>query len=474
MKTPVDRLSVFAFLWACQALIHQEFYSRWIDLGDPLGWLVVVFALMTLLRPQSLIPLTLLAVASSAYNIGKWPFVVNHILVETIVNLAILSAVIKSAISDRGVGLERRREHIFDRFCPVLMTMLVSMYYFAFLAKLNRDFLDPEFSCVVTLYGDLVDRFPFMPTGDWTKLVTIWATIGIEFLIPVLLTFKRTRFMAITIGLPFHLMLGFIGHRTFSGLAYALYGLFLIRPLTGVVGEAIDWLQRRLGERGISRIYQASAVIVLFGTAILIASYSLGYWDSGIGPLKLFQIPWLVWISWSLLLMFGYGIAMVRGRSIEIECSSAQSARPGLVWLLMIVVFFNGTSQYLGLKTQTCFTMYSNLRTEGNINNHLFLPALRVADYQDDLIELVETDHDKLLKFKQDDLLITHFEFKRLVSEATSDFEVSYIRNGVDFELVRRDGILSDPFYAKNHTLLLRKLLFFRPITKGEHMRCLH
>jgi hypothetical protein len=37
----VDRLTISTFMWACQAMVHHEFYHRWLKLSDPFGWLVL-------------------------------------------------------------------------------------------------------------------------------------------------------------------------------------------------------------------------------------------------------------------------------------------------------------------------------------------------------------------------------------------------------------------------------------------------
>ena len=65
-----SRLSVFAFLWASQALVHHEFYLGWLKDGDPFGWLVLIFATGLLLRPDSISLILALAASSVVYNVG--------------------------------------------------------------------------------------------------------------------------------------------------------------------------------------------------------------------------------------------------------------------------------------------------------------------------------------------------------------------------------------------------------------------
>jgi hypothetical protein len=77
-------LTIFAFIWACQALVHQDFYSAWMKESDPRGWVVTILAIGTLLRPSSIPMFAGMLLSSIVYNVGKWPFVVNHIEVPQV------------------------------------------------------------------------------------------------------------------------------------------------------------------------------------------------------------------------------------------------------------------------------------------------------------------------------------------------------------------------------------------------------
>ena len=64
------------------------------------------------------------------------------------------------------------------------------------------------------------------------------------------------------------------------------------------------------------------------------------------------------------------------------------SFRPWPVLLVPLLTGLNGCSPYLGLKTETAFAMYSNLRTEGGQSNHLLVPAgVQLFGFQQDLVE---------------------------------------------------------------------------------------
>ena len=77
----IDRLTVFTFLWACQALVHQEFFRHWFQEAPLLGWILTISIVGTLLFPRSLILFSTMLSSSVFYNVGvRWPFVANHIL----------------------------------------------------------------------------------------------------------------------------------------------------------------------------------------------------------------------------------------------------------------------------------------------------------------------------------------------------------------------------------------------------------
>lgn len=471
-----DRLTLFVFLWACQALVHQEFYSRWLAEDNLYGWLLTGVAMATLLNPRSLLLFTGMLIASVVYNVLKWPFVVNHILVETLINLTILASIGGILIRRRGDLQDplRRREAIYEGFAPVVRWMLIVMYYFALIAKLNHDFFDTDLSCVAMMYHDLVRRAPFLPTALWAKTAAIWGTVVIEAAIPLLLTFRRTRYLGVGLGMPFHLMLGLIGHRTFSALAFALYALFLMRPLIEFINDLRRWLIAHLGKRRLAAGLTVGRIAAVALVATLIGADMSGHYRSGIGPFLIYRVAWVVWILWSLIVATLYVTAICRRFGRAESASPALVGGPLLLWAALLPVLLNGLSQYMGLKTETCFTMYSNLRTEGGINNHLFMPALRLAGYQDDLVEILRTDHPRLLPFVESEQLLTRFEFRRILSDDDRDCSVLFHYEGKFNDFHRHNGKNNHPDLAAKHPFWLAKLLYFRPVPKGTRCPCQH
>ena len=479
MSSP-DHLPIFAFIWACQALVHQGFYSSWLNENDPRGWMLTILAVGTLLRPSSQPLFSGMLLSSIVYNVAKWPFVVNHILLETIINATILGAIIATLLGRREFRHfdDKFRMEVFQRFSPVIWIMLVIMYWFAFLAKLNTDFINPDFSCVVSMYGDVLRRFPFLPNNPAAHNAAIFMTLVIEALIPLCLSFRRTRWIAILIGLPFHLILGLIGHRTFSALAYALYVLLCLNGITPFIQFCSQWIEQRTSEKSRRIGYSVMATTVVAVVALLIACELSGTSRAKIAGVGIYQVQWLIWIAWSFLVgaVCAAGILWHRFGGGSDTVATAAIPRPGLLWCTLPLVILIGLSQYLGLKTETCFTMYSNLRTEGNWNNHLFMPAFKFGPWQKDLVKIVSTNHPELQKYVEHNDLITFFELRRVVSATSCEtpFHLHYERSGEPQYLAYSDNQLTQTEQWGKHSELLGMLLYFRPITTGNCVPCRH
>ena len=146
-------------------------------------------------------------------------------------------------------------------------------------------------------------------------------------------------------------------------------------------------------------------------------------------------------------------------------------------WLLVfpLVLALHGLTSYLGLRTAGNFTMFSNLRTEGGISNHLFMPRrlVSLADYQEDLVEILETDDVDFAEYREQQLLLPYFEFRRMMS-GIENVRVTYLRGGQQHSFECKDGHCNDAELAQPYSGLVRRLLYFRPVDKGPRMLCRH
>jgi len=145
-----------------------------------------------------------------------------------------------------------------------------------------------------------------------------------------------------------------------------------------------------------------------------------------------------------------------------------------LLWIFPGLVALNGFSPYLGLKTETSFSMFSNLRTEGGQNNHLFMPDFtQTTGWQDNLVKVRDSDLREFDKYTKNGQLITLFEFQRITSTKKRDFFVDYELNGQPARLEVKAGKPNNAALVQPHSWLQYKLLYFRPVYEKECL-CQH
>ncbi len=163
-----------------------------------------------------------------------------------------------------------------------------------------------------------------------------------------------------------------------------------------------------------------------------------GHYRAGVGPFRVYRAAWVLWIFWSLALMALYATAIrlhLTGGEERARLPKP-AARPGFLWVAVMLVVLNGLSQYLGLKTES------------------HSPELQRAIKQEQYI--------------------TYFELRRIISTRTGDFEVTYRRDGEEHRYVQRGGASNDHALAMPHNPLLAKILFFRPVPKSVRCPCQH
>ena len=476
----LDRLTIFCFLWAAQALVHQEFFCGWFISNDLIGWTLSVLILGVLFRPSSLVLFILMLMMSIAHTWHCLPLVSNHIVTESIINVAILNSIAwmlyQRRDADRrgswdilGFADHDSRERLFETFAPILRPILIFMYLFAFIAKLNYDFLNPEVSAAVKMYGDLRGRVPFLPQAPWAGYAAIGGTVIIEAAFPLLFAFRRFWKVGLVLGLLFHLMLGTIGHRTFSALTFGMYFLFISEDFLTTVDTVRKWIRERFAV--LFKYGKPIRAAVILSVCLLLIMNLMREKDIHIPLVGLNR--YLLWLAGSCMLL-GFYFVSIFSRSAR-QPAPYLVRRPVFMWIPVLVMVFNGMCQYVGLKTEFSFTMYSNLRTEAGWNNHLFMPSwLKIAGYQEDIVDILDTDHDAFKKHRDRNQLITFFEFKRTASNTRGDFWVEYLHNGRQELLSSQDGVSNNPEIMRKHPLLASKFLRFRPISKGPHMEAMH
>lgn len=537
----------FALIWACTTLIHQLAFSFWIETWD--GWLLVIATFGVILEPACFRRFLGLVVASLLHFAHKLPFVPNHILYEGMLHLTMLLGVLGMAVGGSfggwgkiasscwrrcgpvliaigvkmvcfqlelipeskvlgvattllipfayGLGVFRgaplqRGEAFFQTIAPVIRAAVVMMYFWAVLQKLNFDYLDWRHSCAAKLHVDIAGYFPdgLVPTAVWALDCAIWGSLIFETGIPILLIFSRFRFLGFLAALAFHLWLSIhyaAGIYSFSSIVLALLYFFVPGSVAGKL--AALWERQLLfigrGDIGAGRRLARWSVIIIFMGAIITQalhyllierSYDV-FWRAN-------RVGFFVWLTWGLWLAACYLVSVWQCRRLPRDFSNRP--KPTLAWLGLILILVNGINPWIGLKTQTSFSMYSNLRSEG-AGNHLFFRRIDLFPFQADMIELIGSKPDLLSptntpkgiqQFANEGNIFPHFELRRMLSEREGDVEVVY-RRVQDQQLLKasRKGslITGDPELFERPPIWWRKTLWFRRHQSLEGpMHCTH
>ncbi|MFT2008027.1 HTTM domain-containing protein [Pontibacter sp. 13R65] len=468
---PLDQLAVFCLLWGMANLFHLLSFPYVVSLSDPFSWLVGVFALLLVLRPQSLVLLFLMLCFSLTRTFRWMPDTPNHILFEFVLNSTILLVILYACFSSFNKNRKipdlddpALRAQIFNAFAAPARISLLLLYFYAVLHKLNWDYLNTDISCSSVLLTTFGDRLPFLPTNQTAQIGAIYGTLLIEAAIPLMFCFRRTRAAGIFLGLGFHFFLSLHPHDglySFSSLLFSLFFLFTPPAFTANLNNLLQPIHDK-----IKRPFRLFLKVLL----LIAAAAILVRWAGAINFAGL-----LIWCVYGAFVIVVYTVLTVKWPAKESSFSYYFAIRPAALWVFPALVLFNGMNPYLGFKTQTSFSMFSNLRTEGGYSNHLFIPTnLHLTNLQEDLIEIVETDLEELRLYKEKEQYITFFELRRIVSaNLNEDFHVDFLRDGQLQQLSVQNGVASQPDLAYPHNYLTSKFVRFRPIDKGACL-CKH
>jgi len=534
---------VFAFIWAISTLIHQLAFSFWVETWH--GWLVTFAAFLVIWEPRCLARFATLLVTSLIHLYTKLPFVPNHILFEGMMNLTLLFGIgwatwqqrstlpeiqaiakqelrkfmpflIAVAVKIIAIALPGHNhilggltsiallwtlghafkrppvklfnERFYSETAPVLRLEILVMYCWAAVQKMNWDYVDPEFSCATKLHMEIMQYFPFLPNPEWLQESVSWASIVIELAIPTLLFIPRTRFAGFILTIAFHLWLSIhhaAGIFSFSALIMAMLIFFL--PMESFSRLQFIWNRElnRVGQdaykRGVARA--RIALVVLFLATVLTQSalyltqgrtYDT-FWTAN-------RVGFWVWLLWGVWLAAHYLLAMWDTRFKSREFLNHLVKTP--ILLMLIPVILNGINPWIGLKTQTSFSMYSNLRGEGE-GNHMFLRRVDLFPFQEDMIKLEKSEPDLMdpgnrpkgiQQFANFGTIMPYFELRRMVSEWEGDLTVTYERDGQILTASRvGDTITGDPKLFETIPWYLYKTQWFRRHNSlTEPMECTH
>jgi hypothetical protein len=320
---------------------HIGSYGWWDDA------LLPVFAgFWLLLNPSSVFRL-LLFVTVQLFDVWlHLPDVPNHWLIAAAFDVLVLLSYVRLALERRSIRISG--SELIGTFAPPVRIVVIIVYAFTLVHKLNWDFLSPGASCGTVFHSAYARAYPFIPDGLVSQLVSIYASLVIEAAIPLLLLFGCTRGLGVLVGLLFHEILSLnpiSGFYNFSAMMIALFLLFAREDFVERLQEAFRssrlraWLQRLKDQEFAVWRFVAYALVLAIG--LLAASHL--FWE--FPSRRVFGWLWIPYSAGAILAFAALGDWRMRGdRGVfRVEYS--------FLLVVPFLIFVNGSSPYLGLKT---------------------------------------------------------------------------------------------------------------------------
>lgn len=457
---PGDVLTLFSVLWAFANLFHvwgpsgraTAVFSE-VTTVAVTHVLIGVAALAVLLKPRSTIRLAVLAALGPISLWFEAPFLGSHWLVASLVDVAILLAVVV-ARADRA-RVERA-------FLPAARWVLLGFYSFAAFSKLNNAFFTPRVSCgnyfFDELSGSLGVTIHSATAGWWSHLVPL-GTAAIELSVPLLLLFRRTRVAGVIVGLVFHSFIALDQTHLFSDFSSVLNALFtLFLPAAFATSVLASYRSRSASARDGLR-----AVAVLGAAGLLL----MQWYGKGTTVQRLFADgrAW-AWVVLDGLLLYLVARFVLACRSLR---SDVDLRVRGWMWILPLLVVFNGLAPYLEIRTAYAFNMYSNLETAGGDTNQFLVPrTLPVTDYQTDLVSVITSSDPGLQLYATQQFDIPFLQLRDYLSHHP-DVALTYRRDGQIHQVAHASD---DPSLVEPVPSWESKFFAFRSLDETTPNRC--
>lgn len=423
----------------------------------PSSWVVLLGGAGLLLWPGSR---RIFIVLIAAMVVDAWlraPLQSNH----TIMKNFLLAAFLGSGLWHLLRG--SRWSEFFRDAVPIGRVLLLVMYFYGVFHKINEGFLNPEVSCAVELWEMMPWPIYLLDHPAFHSLA-IYGTFVVETAILVMLLVPRARYLGILAGIGFH---GFIAlsaydmYPAFSTLTVALHVLFFSPNEARRIVEGGNYRGLIAGLRSWKGAVLLPATLLLIGWFALFGNYTM------------------VAVTWLVMAGLVVGVILFPGPPVGAAPAGPASPEDRLLWsrlgwlnLVGILFFVSCALPYFGLKTAQSMNMFSNLRLEGGVNNHLLMRAVPMPfGYLDDLVEIEEASGDFVLEAAvQGGYGMVYYHLLHRLDGAP-DARVSFVRDGMLHADERAETLAGD-IDAILHPGWFRKWFHFQWVRLGDPTPC--
>lgn len=526
-STDLSPFRVFSLIYATAIML--EMMEHWRDVPATLVMLVLVLLLVW--RTTLLTFAVLLLVSNIYFVFFKFPEVANHVNLAIFSSTAILLAMAIQKFRNRQAG----EDDLFLGMQPVLRLLIIATFTVAGFHKFNTDFVDAEVSCAGWFAGGVFRALRTDFLGMGIPAVLVVAGVVLASVVLLFRTSKRICFPpvdwravaapAIAILLMGAIVLIMVGTEriegprqtlvfgiailvlcwqlvegpllllqryqwvalAFSIIVHATIAMFMVVDFQAIavallvtfvppnVWEA--WRTRSrisIGRLGVNRSALYLFINLLAGLLMLVHSRLVEFLNSPyVAGGILFDVSLLV-LLWPILIDLFSPDRKWRWTGVQVLHPMA----PRIAYLVPVLLLAFGLTSHLGLRTAGNFSMFSNLRTEGSVSNHLIFRnnPMKLWGYQEDVVEIVEFDRAKARighQYSLDEgLMLPVVEFRKLLYLwREAGMEIPMILKYLG-ETIASANIANEPEWMVDAWDWEMRLLDFRVIQPDGPNRC--
>lgn len=401
--------SLFTRAYLGAVLIHYA--KRWSEPEYTLLFLGIF--LVSLVNFRELVTFTAGNLTVILVESDGFPRLANHTNLALFVGIFVTTALVTSAIRK-----ERFPEPL---IVNSLRAMALVLYFYVGFHKINEGFLTLNSSCT-TWFHDRIERTLFDGATIIPELIreiSPVTLIAMDLSVVALLLFPRTWLWGLFVALPIHLYVSLSGFTDFSAMMHAIMLLFLPPRF---------WQVLRLRPE-LNRMFMRSMAIYAIGIVIYVTYSGLAHhhWYLQQEQITTYLGLFYNFLVLELALVVVY--VMMRGHRSSLKGAIGIGSNTWQLWnkyhvVFPLLVFVWGAFPYL-FGAQTSFTMFSNLVTERERQNHLLVNTklTKIIDFEEDLVSigLIYSQSRPPARYDIQGYLLPMSEFKYLASISTKD-----------------------------------------------------
>ena len=492
ISSPDLRFQAFAIAWALWTIArYTAITGQYLKQGD-MSWSYVIPAVMlsglVLSRPSSIVRLATLILFTAIICLLELPFKANQQILALGACMLVTFGILSSVRNFRNSELQRR--HAFMLFAPSIRICVIVVYSWAFIHKLNHDYFGDD-GCASFFYELVRDKYGLQSLTDMfgdglSRESFIFFVISLVVLLAegalaVLLAFRRTLRAALVLILLVHLVFmvipdNFIG--SFSATMWAMAACFVPNS---VWLSTRDFLRRLPVSPRPPSTWSWLGLSLLIGLVLFAATFTSPKL-TGYAQLISTALIIMLWSPVALMMLFIILKSPKDSWTSESPRTRSYWVPSAWRWTLVIpiLIFTCGLMLYTDIRSETGFSMFSNMRSDPQRNNHFFMPRISVMnDGNDHGVIILETDNPRINLFTNDGRRrypsrLTWFELRRLITKEPGDIAITYQRDGEEVVTVTRRLNPDDPIFESLGPLESRLRLFTTIPTNADECPCRH